>query len=151
SVETPRLNQYLRNITRTLIGTPYTMVEIPHLLMDKNFRDKVTGPLNSATNLFWKSYDSLRPQEQLDRSESTLDRIDALIGNDIIKCIVGQTQTLDFREMMDTKKILLVRLYIDREELTTLLGSIIIGQLMLAALSRWDIPEKKRRQFNIYA
>src|SRR5207248_392000 len=95
SVETPRLNQFVRNIAYTLIGSLYTMVEIPHLLLDKSFRDKVVSTLGSSgstSRLFWKSYDSLRPQEQLERSESTLDRIDSLVSNSIIRNIVGQSK-----------------------------------------------------------
>src|SRR5207244_1129057 len=102
--------------------------------------------------LFWKAYDALRPTERMDRSESTLDRIDALINNEILYPIVGQSKTtIDFAQIMNTGKILLVKLPGKDEDITTLLGSVIINQLLLAALSRESIPENKRRQFNIYA
>src|SRR5437763_3213686 len=70
--ETPRLSQFVRHIAYTFVGTGYTMCEIPHLFLDKAFRDSCTKNTYGSTRLFWKSYDSLRPQEQLDRSESTL-------------------------------------------------------------------------------
>ena len=152
SMETPRLKDYLRNITRTFIQTGYTMTEIIPLLLMPAFREKaINQNLPDSVKLFWNSYNGLRPVDQREDSASTRSRVDGLANDDIIRCIIGQTKTLNFRQMIDTQKIILVHLYTDREELTSLLGSIIIGQLMLAALSRWDIPEKKRRQFHIYA
>src|SRR5207253_10974749 len=56
-----------------------------------------------------------------------------------------------FREIMDSKKILLVQLDANLEQITSLIGSVIVGQLLNAALSRKDIPEEKRTQFNLYA
>ena len=153
SNETPRLNQYVRNICYTLVGTGYTMVDIPPLLLDKPFRDTVLGNvslLSGSTRLFWNSFNALRSTEQLDRSESTLDRIDSLISNSIIRNIVGQAKTtMNFRDIMDSGKILLVSLSAQYESLTSLLGSVIIGQLLTASLSRADTV--KRRQFNLYA
>jgi len=149
--ETPRLSQFVRHIAYTLVGTEYTMCEIPLLFLDKAFRERMVAHVSSSsTRLFWRSYDQLRSQEQLDRSESTLDRIDSLISNSIIRNIVGQSRTtIDFRGIMDTGKILLVSLSARYESLTSLIGSIIIGQLLTASLSR--AGGSKRRQFNLYA
>ncbi len=144
SSETPRLNQYVRNIAYALIGTQYTMCEIPVLLQEKAFRAKVlTHERNTA---FWRSYDKLRESEQLDRSESTLDRIDSLISNSIIRNIVGQSKTIDFKKVMDDGKILLVKLNRSYMDMTRLLGSVIIGQLLMAALSR----RENRKPFHVY-
>jgi hypothetical protein len=95
--DTPRLSQFVRNIAYTFVGTDYTMCEIPYLLLDKQFRERVI-PKYGTTGLFWKNNDLLRPPDHIDRSESTLDRIDALVSNSIIRCIVGQPKTtIDFR------------------------------------------------------
>src|SRR6266516_1150014 len=149
--ESPRLSQFVRHIAYTLVVTEYTMCEIPLLFLDKAFRERMVAHVSSSsTRLFWRSYDQLRSQEQLDRSESTLDRIDSLISNSIIRNIVGQSRTtIDFRGIMDTGKILLVSLSARYESLTSLIGSIIIGQLLTASLSR--AGGSKRRQFNLYA
>src|SRR5260370_8836358 len=114
------------------------MAEIPNVLIEKPFRDRVTTSVAStSTRLFWKAFDSLRPGEQLDRSESTLDRIDSLISNSIIRNIVGQSQTtINFREVMDTGKILLVSLSAQYKSLTSTLGTTIFRQLLPASLSR---------------
>lgn len=149
--ETPRLSQFVRQIAYTFVGTDYTMVEIPNLLLDKAFRERVVKNAAGSTSLFWKTYDAIRPTEQLERSESTLDRIDSLISNSIIRNIVGQSHTsLNFREIMDTGKILLVKLPARMEAFSSLVGAILIGQLLEAALSRENIPENQRRIFPLY-
>jgi hypothetical protein len=51
---------------------------------------------------------------------------------------------------MDTSKILLVSLSPQYEEASRLIGAVIIGKLLMAAFSRIDTPEEKRRQFNLY-
>ncbi len=149
--ETPRLSQFVRHIAYTFVGTEYTMCEIPLLFLDQAFRNKMVAHVSSSsTRLFWRSFDQLRSHEQLERSESTLDRIDSLISNSIIRNIVGQSRsTVDFRGIMDTGKILLVSLSARYESLTSLIGSIIIGQLLTASLSR--AGGSNRRQFNLYA
>jgi len=155
SKDTPRLAMYVRNITATLIENQgMTMCEILPLLLDQEFRARLLAnlPAGSGAAHFWKAYDGLRPLDRLQDSESTRDRIDALVNNDILRYIVGQSNTtINFAEIMNTGKILLVRLPGKDDAITTLLGSTIINQLALAAFARDNLPEKKRRQFNIYA
>jgi Type IV secretion-system coupling protein DNA-binding domain len=153
SRSTPRIAQYLRNCTLTLIENPgMTMAEIPLLLTDDAYRQHL---LRNVTNLqvqqFWRQYTAFRPQEQLDRAESTLNKVDEFLSQTILRNVFGQAHTtLDFRQVMDEGKILLVKLPGRYEDITSLIGSIIIGQLLNAALSRADMPEHKRRQFNLY-
>src|SRR5205085_10943425 len=59
--------------------------------------------------------------------------------------------TLNFREIMDRGKLLLVQLDANLEQITSLIGSVTVGQHLNAALSRKDTPEEKRVQFNLYA
>ncbi len=128
------------------------MAEIPLLLTDEAYRQRL---LRNVTNLqvqqFWRQYTAFRPQEQLDRAESTLNKVDEFLSQTILRNVFGQAHTtLDFRQVMDEGKILLVKLPGRYEDITSLVGSIIIGQLLNAALSRADMPEQKRRQFNLY-
>jgi hypothetical protein len=51
---------------------------------------------------------------------------------------------------MDEGKILLVNLSPQLEEMSRLVGSMLIGKLLMASFSRVDVPEAQRRQFNIY-
>lgn len=152
--ETPLLSQVLRNITFTLIQNPgTTFAEISLLLQDATAREKLVEPVkNSQVKLFWQGYNKLKEREQMERTNSTLNKVDAFLTQPIIANIVGQSKTtINFREIMDTGKILLVQLNPRLEDISNLVGSVIIGQLLNAALSRKDLPEQARRQFHLYA
>jgi hypothetical protein len=67
--------------------------------------------------------------------------------------IVGQSKSaFNFREVMDTKKILLVNLAKGKvgEINAKLLGLILVSKMQMAALSRADIPEDTRQDFYLY-
>jgi hypothetical protein len=69
----------------------------------------------------------------------------------MIRNVFAQSKTtIDFRNIMDSSKILLVSLSPQYEEASRLIGAVIIGKLLLAAFSRVDIAEENRRQFNLY-
>jgi Type IV secretion-system coupling protein DNA-binding domain len=152
--QTPQLAQVLRNVTVTLIENQgMTFTEIPLLLQDETVRAKlIKNVKNNQVRLFWTIYNNMRASEQLDRVSSILNKVDALLIQPIIANIVGQSQTtIDFRKIMDEGKILLVQLSPQLEDISSLVGAVIMGQLLNAALSRKDIPEEQRRQFNLYA
>src|SRR5262249_25057423 len=58
--------------------------------------------------------------------------------------------TTDFRRIMDEGKILLVNLSPQLEEAGRMLAAVIIGRLLMAAFSRSDTPEDRRRPFMLY-
>jgi hypothetical protein len=151
---TPQLAQVLRNVTFTLIQNPgTTLAELPLLLQDQDVRSKLTTNVtNSQVKLFWKTYDKLSTRDQLERTNSTLNKADAFLTQPIIANIVGQAHTtIDFRKIMDEGKILLVQLSPQLEDLSRLVGAVMIGQLLEAAMSRRDLPAEQRKQFNLYA
>jgi len=106
--------------------------------------------------LFWeKTYNPLglrHPHMQIQYSMSTLNKVRRFLLNTVIRNIVGQTKsTIDFRQMMNEGKILLVKLAKGRvgEDNSALLGSIIVGKILIAALSRENIPPEQRRPFHL--
>jgi hypothetical protein len=153
--ETPQMAQVLRNTAYTLLDNPgMTMAEIPLLLNNEDARTRLVGNVtNAQVRGFWEHvYDRMKPQEQREYTSSTVNKLDTFLINEITSLIVGQsTTTLDFRQIMDNGKILLVQLDAELVDVTKLLGSIIVGQLLNAALSRKDIPEDQRQQCNLYA
>jgi hypothetical protein len=75
------------------------------------------------------------------------------VSNPLIRNILGQSRsTINMREIMDTGKIFIVNLSKGKmgEDNSALLGAMIISRLQLAAMSRVDIPEDKRRDFFMY-
>jgi hypothetical protein len=66
--------------------------------------------------------------------------------------VCQQKSAFNFREVMDKKKILLVNLTKGKlgDVNSNLLGLIIVGKLLMASLSRVDVPEEKRTDFYLY-
>ena len=66
--------------------------------------------------------------------------------------IAQQKSTVDFKDIMNNKKILLVNLSKGRigEINARLLGMVIVGKILMSALSRVDIPEDERVDFYLY-
>src|SRR5437763_12373040 len=153
SRQTPRMAQFLRNCTHTLVANPgYTMADIPLLLQDEECRKKlVANVTDPQVQLFWKTYNALRPSEQFDRAESTINKMDELL-QPLPRNIVGQGKTtVNIQQVMDERKILLVKLSAQLDQVTSLVGTLFIALFLNAAYSRASLPVNKRKQFNLYA
>ena len=69
---------------------------------------------------------------------STLNKVRAFLSNPIVEHIVGQSHTtISFRTIMDEGKILLVKLPGRYEDISSLIGAVLIGQLLNAASVEW--------------
>jgi hypothetical protein len=82
-----------------------------------------------------------------------ISKVGRFVENEMIRNIIGQTHSaFDFREIMDSGKILIVNLSkgLTGEVNSKLLGLILVSKLQMAALSRADQPESKRRPFYLY-
>jgi type IV secretory pathway TraG/TraD family ATPase VirD4 len=75
------------------------------------------------------------------------------VENEMMRNIIGQTKSsFNFREIMDSGKILLVNLSKGKtgEVNASLLGLILVAKLQMAAFTRADIPEPERKDFYLY-
>jgi len=75
------------------------------------------------------------------------------VTDKMIRNIIGQSKSaFNFREVMDEGKILLINLAKGKigEENSNFLGLILVPKILVAAMSRQDIPEEKRRDFYLY-
>ena len=67
--------------------------------------------------------------------------------------IIGQSKSsFDFRKCMDEGKVLLINLAKGKigEENSNFLGLVLVPKILVAAMSRQDIPEEQRRDFYLY-
>ncbi len=152
SSSTPLIAEYLRSCTYTLAANPgYTIVDLPLLLTDEKTRKNLVANVDDLqVLLFWQEFDNLKPNERREVTSSILRRVREFL-QPLIRNIIGQTRTtIDFREVMDEGKILLVKLDSRLPYVTNLIGSIITAELLSAAYSRTELPSNKRKQFNIY-
>jgi hypothetical protein len=151
---TPRLAQVLRNTTRVLMENPgMTFAEISLLLWEDGVREKLVRHVSTTqTKLFWQQYNRKDPRAREELISSTINKVDAYLNEPLVARIVSQSaSTLHFRRIMDEGLILLVNLSPQLEEPSRLIGAAILGRLLMAAFSRADIPQEKRRPFMIYA
>jgi hypothetical protein len=155
----PAFEQYFRNATQLVMEDPSsgsTILDIARVLANKEFRElKLAKSMNPIVNQFWRE---IATKAGGDASLENIvpyitNKFDDFTANDFIRPIVGQQESsFKFREVMDTKKILLINLSKGRlgEKNANLLGLIIVGKLFMAALSRADNPRAPYPPFYLY-
>jgi hypothetical protein len=150
--ENYHIYEYLFNSIATLVqNNGYTLADIPALLREKDIRHRLLKPVTDTDLLaFWRDYDRMKPQEQREAYDSIRNKVNELV-RPLTRNILGQSSsTINMRNIMDEGKILLIRLDRQLPLATSMIGSIIISRILNAAFTREDIPEQKRRQFNLY-
>ncbi len=89
----------------------------------------------------------------MEASAAIQNKIGQFISSPLIRNIIGQEESsIDIRKMMDNEKIIILNLSKGKigEDASKLLGGLIITKIQLAAMSRVDIPESKRKDFYLY-
>lgn len=152
----PRFEHAIRNAMMTVMVEPgATFIEIVRVMTDPKFLQellpKVQDPM---VRRYWT--DQIAQTSDFHKSE-VLDYIVSKFGRFItdkmMRNIIGQSYSaFNFREVMDQGKILLINLAKGRigEENSAFLGLILVPKILVAAMSRQDIPESERRDFNLY-
>lgn len=155
----PAFEQYFRNATLLVMEDPSTgstLMDIGRVLSNKPFRDlKLSKSMNPIVNQFWNE---IATQAEGEASLANIvpyitNKFDDFTANDFMRPIIGQQQSsFNFRDIIDTKKILLVNLSKGRlgERNANLLGLILVGKLFMAALSRADNPRGDFPPFYLY-
>ncbi len=152
----PNIPMILRNIALVFIESrELTMLEIRRFLTDADFRKAALKNVdNDYTLEFWSDYDRMNRMEQRNLTSSTLNKLDEFLSQGVIANIVGQSgPPLNVRELMDTGKIVVVPLGLGRlgHNVVSLLGSLIVLQVLNAALAREEIAPEDRKTFFLYA
>ncbi len=156
----PMFDQYFRNAMLLLMDDHNveipTLVNIPRVLTDEKYRrDKLTRETNPIVKDFWEREAEKAGGEAAlaNMAPYITSKINGFIANEFLRPILSQKQSaFNFRQIMDEKKILLVNLSKGRigDINANLLGMIIVGKLLMSALSRVDIPEEQRSDFYLY-
>lgn len=153
----PRLEYVLRNDILALLEYPgSTLLGMMRMLTDKEYRKKVVLNISDpVVKSFWEQEFAKYPDRfQAEAVAPIQNKVGQFLTNPIIRNIVGQEHTaINFRRLMDEKKILILNLSKGRigEDSSQLLGSMLVTKLQLAAMSRVDIKdEEKRHDFYLY-
>lgn len=131
-------------------------MEVPKVLADENYRRfKLAKARNQEIIDFWvKQAEKAGGEASLQNMVPYItSKLTSFVSNDIMRPIIAQQKsTVDFRDAMDNQKIVLVKLSKGRigELNSSLLGMVIIGKILAAALSRDEVAEAERKPFYLY-
>lgn len=143
----PMFEQYFRNATLLVLEDPdsgSTLLDISRVFADAEYRKlKLSKARNPVVKQFWNDIATQAGGEAALENivPYITSKFDVFTANDFMRPIIGQqTSSFNFRKIMDEKKILLVNLSKGRlgEINANLLGMIVVGKLLMAALSRVD-------------
>ncbi len=126
-------------------------------MVDKNYRQFLLKQVKDPfiTNFWETEYLEIEKNPRL-LAEALMpiqNKIGRVVNVPIIRNILGQVKnTLDFTEIMNSKKILLVNLSQGQigEENSALLGAMLVASLFTQATHRANIPIEERNDFHLY-
>ena len=155
----PAFIQYFRNATTLVMEDPAsgsTLMDISRVLSNAEYRNyKLAKSSNPVVNQFWMEIATKAEGEASLQNivPYITNKFDEFTANDFMRPIIGQqVSSFNFRDVIDSKKILLVNLSKGRlgERNANLLGLILVGKLFMAALSRADSPGTQFPPFYLY-
>lgn len=152
----PRMEYILYQSLRLLLDSPTTLLGLPRLLVDDNYRAKLLRRCRDpVVASYWDTefdaYDDRFRQEAISPIQN---KIGALLATPSIRNVIGQEHsTLHIPHIMNTGKVLIANLSKGRlgEAPANLLGALLITAFAQAAESRSAMPESERRDFTLYA
>lgn len=155
----PMFEQYFRNATLLVLEdqeTGSTLLDVSRILADAAFRqNKLERATNPVVVQFWREIATKAGGEAALENivPYITSKFDVFTANDYMRPIIGQQRSaFHLREVMDTQKILLVNLSKGRigEINANLIGMIVVGKILMAALSRVDDPQRGYPPFYLY-
>ena len=157
----PVFETHFRNMLKLLMGDTHhdhfvpTLLEFSLCYQDKSFRSwlkklvrdqQVVGFVNQVEKMYGEgSLDNV--------STYITSKLSRFVGDITLKRIIGQEKTsLDFEHIMNTGKILLVKMGKGRfgPVVSGLLANQLVSKFKLAAMKRGELPVDQRRDFFLY-
>jgi len=151
-----RMEYILNNCILALLDTPgTTLLGIPRMLVDKDYRQKIIANLKDPViKAFWvHEYEAWQDKFRNEAIAPIQNKVGQFLSTSIIRNVVGQSKsTINIFDIMNEGKIFLVNVSKGRigEDNSELLGGMIITKIQLAAMERVRIPEDHRKDFYLY-
>ncbi|KKQ04505.1 MAG: hypothetical protein US15_C0053G0002 [Candidatus Moranbacteria bacterium GW2011_GWF1_36_4] len=155
-VWSPRMEYILNNTILALLDYPgSTMLGVSRMMSDKDYRKRVYVKIKDpVVKSFWiNEFDKWEDRFRKEAVAAIQNKVGQFLSSSVIRHIVGQPKsTIDMREIMDNKKILIVNLSKGRigEDAMRLLGGMIVTKIQLGVMGRVDIPEDERKDFYLH-
>lgn len=150
----PRMTHILRYSLLALLASrePKTVADLERLLVDAEYRNQLLAEVSDSTiRDFWaKQFPDVKRQE----AQPILTRLSALLapGSQLRRILTQPENRIDFADIMNGRKVLLVRLSKGRglEAATHFLGALIITRIQQEAMARAEMPPSQRQAFALY-
>ncbi|MEK7116936.1 MAG: hypothetical protein AAB837_02115, partial [Patescibacteria group bacterium] len=154
----PAFEQYFRNsalLVMDSLDLGNTLVDMSRVLSDKTYRDlKISRCKNPLVKQFWINAEKTTGEQGIaNYVQYVTNKFDVFLANEIMRPVIAQEKSsFNFRDIMDNKKILLVNLSKGRlgDINANLIGLILVGKILIAALSRTDSFGKDFPPFYLY-
>src|SRR5918992_6285648 len=148
-----RMEELMRNALISLSLAGLTLGHLSQFLTSQPFRSQVMAKVNHPiARPYFERFDSMTRAAQLTWTEPVTNKVNAFLSDERISQMLSvPTSSFNLREIMDNRKILLIKLNKGKlRESADLLGSLFMAKIQLAAFSRTDIPESARVPFYLY-
>ena len=152
----PRLEYILRYSLLTLLQYPRaTLLHIQPLLTDTEFRKEVLRYVKEQhiLNFWYKEFDKYSPALKAESISPILNKIGLFVSSKPVRNIFNhETSSFRISQVLEQSKIFIANLSKGQlgEDASTLIGSILVNVIQLAALYRSKMPENKRIPFYLY-
>jgi len=154
----PRLEYLLNNAILTLLEVPgTTLLGLTRVLADDNYRKYILHRIHDPVIIdFWeKEFKAMKGNQSLasEALSPIQNKVGRFLSSSTIRNLLGQrTSTIDLKDIMDSKKILLINLAKGRigEDNSNLLGSLLVARLFFTVMQRVDVPWEQRTPFYLY-
>jgi len=152
----PRLEHILRFTLLTLLEfQDATLLDIQPLLTDISFRSQILSRIHTHQLLtFWHNeFDKYSNALRAEAIAPILNKVGILSSSALLRNIVGQkTRSFHLSKVLDEGKILIANVSKGAlgEDVSALLGSMLVTSIQLAALHRARQSEHTRRPFYLY-
>lgn len=152
----PRLEYVLNYTVLALLDTPgSTLLGIVSMLTDKDYRKKIIANIKDpVVKKFWTTeFASYNEKFATEAVAPILNKVGQFVANSLIRNVIGQPKSsFSIRQAMDERKIILINLSVGLvgETNASLLGSLMVTAIQLAAMSRANVEEEQRNDFYLY-
>ena len=147
----PRMEDVLRHSLTLLIEQGYTLLEFERLLTDADFRELLVGRTEQqqARDYFQYRYNSWSDKEKSLNTESSLNKVSALLADPRVAARLAQTEDcVKVSDVVAGNRILLVNLAKGRLAANAdLFGAFLMADIETTFLSR---PKEQRSLFAVY-
>ena len=143
-----RMEYILTNTLLALLEAPNTtLLGVNRMLSDKAYRNEIVSYVTDpSVKTFWvKEFANYTERMAAEAVPAIQNKVGQFTANPLIRNMIGQpVSSFDFRQAMDSRKIIIINLSKGRigDENMKLLGGLLVTKIYLAAMSRADVPDR---------